>query len=397
MTLLKHHELARPDATIHYWVGGPAEATTVVFLHGATLDHHAWAPQSDALQDRFQVVVPDLRAHGTSTGRFDYAAAVQDVLALLDQLPAERVVLVGLSLGGNIAQEVVRREPYRVHALVAADTTCNTADRHPMAASISVAALSTQAMLAGNGFARDAARAIARDPQVQQYALEANAHRSNQEILQIMASLLTSALRPEPGYCLPIPALLVHGEHDRIGDIAASTRAWAQREPLAQYAVIPNAGHASNLDNPDTFTAVLEAFIDQVLPPAPVEPPPDDASVEELYRRYGARPGACNPNRRAGTAAASSPPHASTARAIRRSLTRRDRPDTLSRTTARLVLVVTDPPAPRQDPRGSLSEHLAHASNPACDRTPAGFGAFRGAAEAFHDFLDDVSPDDFGA
>ena len=164
MTPLQHHELARPDATIRYWTGGPVEATTVVFLHGATLDHHAWAPQSDALQDRFQVVVPDLRAHGTSTGRFDYEAAVQDVLALLDQLPAERVVLVGLSLGGNIAQEVVRRDPHRVLALVAADTTCNTADRHPMAASISVAALSTQAILAGNGFAREAARTTARDP-----------------------------------------------------------------------------------------------------------------------------------------------------------------------------------------------------------------------------------------
>ena len=60
---------------------------------------------------------------------------------------------------------------------------------------------------------------------------------------------------------------------------------------MAQYAVIPNAGHASNLDEPDTFTAVLEAFIDRVLPPdAVIAPPPDETRAEELYRRYGARP-----------------------------------------------------------------------------------------------------------
>ena len=111
MTFLDRYELVRPDATIRYWTGGAAAGRTVVLLHGATLDHRAWAPQADALQGHFRLVVPDLRAHGESTGSFDFEAAVQDVFALLDELPVERVVLVGLSLGGNLAQEVVRRAP----------------------------------------------------------------------------------------------------------------------------------------------------------------------------------------------------------------------------------------------------------------------------------------------
>jgi hypothetical protein len=41
-------------------------------------------------------------------------------------------------------------------------------------------------------------------------------------------------------------------------------RAWAQREPLATYAVIPEAGHASNLDNPAVFTDLLVEFIDDL-------------------------------------------------------------------------------------------------------------------------------------
>jgi hypothetical protein len=69
----------------------------VVLLHGATLDHRAWAPQVEALQDHFRLVIPDLRAHGESTGSFDFEAAVRDVFALLDALPAGRVVLVAFT------------------------------------------------------------------------------------------------------------------------------------------------------------------------------------------------------------------------------------------------------------------------------------------------------------
>jgi pimeloyl-ACP methyl ester carboxylesterase len=49
MTQLHSHDLARPDATIRYWTGGAADASPVVFLHAATLDHRAWHPQTDAL------------------------------------------------------------------------------------------------------------------------------------------------------------------------------------------------------------------------------------------------------------------------------------------------------------------------------------------------------------
>jgi 3-oxoadipate enol-lactonase len=264
MTPLYSHNLARPDATIRYWTGGTEDARTILFLHGATLDHRAWRPQTDALRPRFRVVAADLRGHGASTGQFDFHPAVEDVLALLDHLAAPPVVLVGLSLGANIAQHALRLRPDLVAGLVAADTTCNTADRHPLAAASTIAALRVQAMWAGDGFARQAARAAAVDPQVQDYLLQVNAHRSNEQTIQILTCLLTTALRPDPSYRLPVPALLVHGQHDHIGDIATDMRAWARREPLARYAVIPDAGHTSNLDNPVIFTQLLGEFLDQM-------------------------------------------------------------------------------------------------------------------------------------
>jgi 3-oxoadipate enol-lactonase len=264
------HELDRSDATIRYWISGsPASSRqpTVVLLHGATLDHRAWDPQIDALQDRFPLVVPDLRAHGESTGRFNFAAALDDVRALLGVLPTDDLILVGLSLGANIAQELVQQNPGRVRALVLADATCNTAARHPMSSTLGVAALRWQALAAGRGFARQAAWMIAQDPRVQEYVLRANGRRNGSETVAILSSLLLDGLRPNPTYRLPVPTLLVHGEFDRFGDIPTATKTWAQREELAEYAVIPNAGHASNLDNPEAFTDVLEKFLHRVTKP----------------------------------------------------------------------------------------------------------------------------------
>lgn len=188
-----------------------------------------------------------------------------DVLALVEELDRGRIVLVGLSLGANIAQEVVRRRPDLVDALVVADATCNTAARQPMAVPATIGLLRAMAMLPGDRFGRDAADSTALDPQVRRYAREVNAHRSNGETVFILASLL-EGLRSDPGYRTPVPVLLVRGDQDRIDDIATGTRAWARREPLAEYAVIPGAGHASNLDNPGAFTAVLLRFLDRVVP-----------------------------------------------------------------------------------------------------------------------------------
>ena len=75
--------------------------------------------------ERFRLLVPDLRGHGESGGSFEFDAAVLDLLALLDRSDGQHVVLVGLSLGGNLAQEVVRRVPQVVSAIVAAGHTSN--------------------------------------------------------------------------------------------------------------------------------------------------------------------------------------------------------------------------------------------------------------------------------
>ena len=151
-------------------------------------------------------------------------------------------------------------------ALIVADSTCNTASRHPLAAPLTIAALSAMALGGRERFMQHAAAVTSPHDDVRQYVLDANEDRTTLEVLQILTSLLDQALHPEPDYRLPVPTLLVNGADDRVGDIVAGSQEWAARDPMVELVVIPGAGHASNQDNPAAFTAALTAFLDRALP-----------------------------------------------------------------------------------------------------------------------------------
>ena len=74
------------------------------------------------------------------------------------------------------------------------------------------------------------------------------------------------SLHFEPGYHIQKPVLLIHGDQDRMGDIAKISPVWAVREPGCRYEVIPNARHFAPLDQPEVFTRLLMDFLVEVSP-----------------------------------------------------------------------------------------------------------------------------------
>ena len=87
-----------------------------------------WASQTDAFAERYRVLTFDLRGHGKSrpAGEYSFEALVEDGFALAELAKAEEVALIGLSMGGNVAQEMVFRNPSLFAGMVCADCTCNT-------------------------------------------------------------------------------------------------------------------------------------------------------------------------------------------------------------------------------------------------------------------------------
>lgn len=100
---------------------GPEGAETVLLVHGlfATADLN-WSLAIPALASRFRVVAPDLRGHGRGlpTRRFDGEECADDLAAIVQALRLGKVIVVGYSLGGMVAQLFARRHPEMVAGLV---------------------------------------------------------------------------------------------------------------------------------------------------------------------------------------------------------------------------------------------------------------------------------------
>lgn len=110
MTVALAHQIAGP---------GPG-APTIALLGSLGSDRSMWDPQLRTLSADFNVLAIDLRGHGespTPAGPYTVAELAGDVLALLDRLDLAAVHLVGLSLGGAVAQWIAAHTPARVLTL----------------------------------------------------------------------------------------------------------------------------------------------------------------------------------------------------------------------------------------------------------------------------------------
>ena len=111
-------------AVLHWREDGPREAPAVLFANSLGSDLRIWDDVVAALAKEFRLVRYDKRGHGLSDvatpfGIDDHAS---DVAALLDHAGIGPCALVGISMGGMIAQRFAVRFPNRVRALVLCDT-----------------------------------------------------------------------------------------------------------------------------------------------------------------------------------------------------------------------------------------------------------------------------------
>jgi 3-oxoadipate enol-lactonase len=259
--------LERRGCAVRYWVreASRADAPLVMFIHGAGVDHRMWASQIDEFADRYRILTFDLRGHGLSRPASEYGfdLIVDDGFALLDQVNAAKVALVGLSMGGNVAQEMVFRDPRRFSGVICADCTCNTLvpffDRLlvPVYRTLFGPLLALYPM---ETLVRRVGQSSALTPNGQRYVSTATAQLTKSELALIMTTLL-AALHHERDYEVRIPQLLCCGEHDQLGNIRKVMPKWRRRDPQSELVVIPNASHCSNIDNPALFNRIAMAWL----------------------------------------------------------------------------------------------------------------------------------------
>ena len=110
------------------------KGTPLVLLHGFPLDHRIWDEVVPLLENKFDLILPDLRGFGDSTTvdtpytMDDFAS---DIAGLLDQLGIQKAAIAGHSMGGYVALAFARLFPNRVTGLclVASQTLADPPDR----------------------------------------------------------------------------------------------------------------------------------------------------------------------------------------------------------------------------------------------------------------------------
>lgn len=261
--------LERSGTRIHYWLCGPASGPLVVLTHGAGLDHRMFEPQVEALSRDYRVLSWDMPGHGRSkpvgTG-LSVPRMAADLEALIDEVGAERVVLVGQSMGGDVAQELVFRRPARISALIligCLSITRAQGRRERLRGHFSAVEMRLRNL---ERFRTVVAGMVTTREEVGAYVRETMGGMTRGEMTAVWSAIAT-CVHHEPGYRVPCPLLLVLGEQDQLGGglIHRANLEWNEREERARLVRIPGAAHTTNLDQPIAVNAALVEFLSEHL------------------------------------------------------------------------------------------------------------------------------------
>jgi 3-oxoadipate enol-lactonase len=240
------------------------EGSPVLFVHGYPFDRTIWEPQLAAL-DGWRRIAPDLRGMGLSDAPdlgYSMARYAADLAALLDMLGAGRAVLCGLSMGGYVAFEFLRRWRERVAGLVLVATRAEADSVEGKRSREEAAALAREG----------GAAAIAETmlPKVLADSAPADLVERMRELMSaapvsgIVGALTAMRDRADStallGSLAGIPALVMVGSEDRLTPPARAS-AMASAIPDARLIVVAGAAHLPTLEQPAVVTDAMRAFL----------------------------------------------------------------------------------------------------------------------------------------
>lgn len=245
-------KIDRDGVKLYYEVHGSGPA--LILTHGYSSTSAMWEGEIGALSKHHQLVLWDMRGHGQSDypddpSAYSEAHTVADMAALLDEVGARHAIVGGLSLGGYMSLAFCRAHPERVRALLIIDTGPGFKKDDARAA------WNRRALDTGDRFEREGL-AVLKSASRERSTVS---HRDASGLAHAARGMLTQrdARVIESLPAIDVPSLVVVGADD--APFLAASDYMAARIPGASKVVIPAAGHAVNIDQP-------QAFIDAVLP-----------------------------------------------------------------------------------------------------------------------------------
>jgi 3-oxoadipate enol-lactonase len=251
-------------ATAVSWTeDGPADAPVVLLSNSLGATRGMWDAQVPALAERYRVVSYDTRGHGESPspdGAWSLDDLVDDVVALLDEVGAERAHVVGLSLGGMTAMRLAAREPARVHRLAVLCTSASV-DPAPYRERAAAARRDGTASIAPTVVSRWVTPDFAAAHPHEVARLEAMVAGADDEGYARCCEVLAALDLREDLARITAPTLVVSGAEDPALP-PEHQRAIAAGIPDAELQTFSPAAHLANVEQPLQVTGALLGHLD---------------------------------------------------------------------------------------------------------------------------------------
>lgn len=255
--------------TLNYRIDGPEGAPWVTFSNSLATDLSLWDGQVERLSDRFRILRYDTRGHGRSTPApppYDFALLESDVIGLWETLGIARSHYVGLSLGGSTGFGLAINHPDRIASLTGCDCRVTSPPEFMAAWEARIGIVTdggTEAVVEDTMTRWFTAPTLKADgPEMARVRAMIRGTSANGFIG--CARALQGIEYLEAARTIACPTLIIVGEKD---PAATPELAGAMHERVAgsRLAVLPNAAHISNIENPSAFNAALIPFLDSVV------------------------------------------------------------------------------------------------------------------------------------
>lgn len=241
-----------------------------VLLHGYPLDHRMWLDTMHGpLAEQRTLVAIDLRGHGQSPWCGDPVHTMDlladDVAVVVRTLTDEPVDVMGLSMGGYVAQAVWARHAQLVRSLCLVDTKApgdDDAGKAGRDAAMRTVLEKGRAAIAAGMAEKLFAKRAADDPHGMLLRARLQSMIEGTPVETILADLRGLRDRPDRSAMLgsvTVPTLVVVGSEDVLTPVAEAQRI-ANAVPGARLVVVPGCGHLTPMEDPAAFAAAVGAF-----------------------------------------------------------------------------------------------------------------------------------------
>lgn len=260
--ILTQRYITSVNGRTYYWSSKKESELTLVFLPGLTANHTLFEKQIKYFHDKFSIIVWDCPCHGKSRPYqdFSYANVSKELNTILTTEDVKYAMIIGQSLGGMIGQYFIDSYPEKVKGFVSIDSA-PFGDYYTKSDFFWLNQLEWMCNLFPDKMLRKSmAKMCGVADDTRKRMEEMLDEYSKKELCHLMYIGEAAFIPENKSIQLPCKALLILGEKDRVGKVAAYNKEWAKRTgyPLR---VIQNAAHNANDDNAEEVNKLIEDFI----------------------------------------------------------------------------------------------------------------------------------------